>query len=254
LLHVSYDGSGYSGFAAQTNAQTVANVLTSAIASIDPEAGLLTCASRTDAGVHATGQPVSFSTTKPLKTRGWVLALAQRLPKDISVTRASFVPLDFDPRVDPLYKIYHYRVLASQVEDPLVGRVAWRVGQPLDVELMRSEARLLEGEHDFVAFRSGDDTRRETVRRLHRVTVKKSDSDPRILDIVVQGNRFMYNMVRIIAGTLVDIGRTRVQSGAFERAFASGDRRDLGMTAPPHGLTLVHVELKTSGSDAWPPM
>lgn len=253
LLKISYDGTGYSGFAPQTNARAVANVLISAIASIDPSAGALTCASRTDAGVHATCQPVSFTTTKPLQARGWVLALAQRLPRDVSVTHASFVPLDFDPRVDPLYKIYHYRILASQVEDPLVGRVAWRVGHTLDLELMRAEAQSLEGEHDFRAFRSVDDTRRETVRRLHRVSVKTSPSDPRILDIVVQGNKFMYNMVRIIAGTLVDVGRGRVQPGAFGRAIVSGQRRQLGMTAPPHGLTLIHVELKTQGVHGWPP-
>lgn len=253
LLLVAYDGASYSGFAPQTNAPTVADALTSAIREIDPQAGPVIGGSRTDAGVHAHRQPVSFTTKKPILSRGWVLALAHRLPKDICVAHASFVPLDFDPRRDPLWKRYHYRILRSQVEDPFLSRTAWRVGNHLDLELMQQEARSLLGEHDLRAFRSIDDRRKDTTRRMDRVEVVSHPQEPRLLDVYVQGNRFMYNMVRIIAGTLVDVGRGRVMPGAFQRAIESGDRRCLGMTAPPNGLTLEHVQFPIAGVEGWPP-
>lgn len=253
LLLVSYDGRNYSGIARQDNAPTVGGTLDKILREIDPDASFITASSRTDRGVHAERQPVSFTTTKPLTARGWVLAIGQRLPPDISVMRASFVPLDFDPRRQALWKRYEYRIFRSPVDDPFVSPFAWRVGDELDLSLMQGEARSILGEHDFVAFRHVDDCRTETVRRLDVVQVEQETADPRCLKLTVQGNRFMYNMVRIIAGTLVDVGRGRKAPGAARRALTSGDRRDLGMTAPAHGLRLVHVELGSSGEDAWPP-
>lgn len=251
LLFVSYDGSGFSGFWRQANARTVAGELQDAIWAVDPTATIVSCASRTDAGVHARGQPVSFVTQKELTTRGWVLAMAARLPKEVSVTCASRVPIDFDPRRDPIWKRYCYRVRRSQVEDPFLAPYSWRVGQALDLTKMRAEAETLVGTHDFAAFRSIEDTRPETLREMHSITLSEADYD--CLNIEVRGNRFMYNMVRIIAGTLVDVGRGKLKPGAGLRAIASGNRRDLGMTAPARGLTLEHVELRTWGLDAWPP-
>jgi tRNA pseudouridine38-40 synthase len=167
--------------------------------------------------------------------------------------RAAHVPLDFDPRRDPLWKRYRYRLFTSPVDDPFVSPIAWRVGDPLDADRMHAEAAALVGDHDFAAFRSVDDMRKETRRRLDIVRLEVAPSDARILDIVVQGNRFMYNMVRIIAGTLVDVGRGKQPPGACARAISSGDRRDLGMTAPAHGLHLEHVELQQWGEQPWPP-
>lgn len=253
LLFVAYRGENYSGFARQTNANTVADELQKAIYSIDPEAGYVTCSSRTDAGVHAHFQPVSFTTTKSVSPRGWVLALGKRLPNDISVVRAALVPMAFDPRRDPVWKQYRYQVFCSPVDDPFISPLAWRVGDALDLALMQKEAKMLVGEHDFAAYRSVDDMRTETTRHLSEVRVEQSPLDPRVLDIHVKGNRFMYNMVRIIAGTLVDIGRGKKEPGACVRAFESKSRRELGVTAPAHGLHLVHVELTELGDDAWPP-
>lgn len=253
LLLLSYSGGNYSGFARQTNAVTVAGKLEEAILSIDPSASAVTASSRTDAGVHARNQPISFTTSKPLTSRGWVLALAQRLPSDIAVTRASFVPLAFDPRRDPTWKRYRYRLLCSHVEDPFLSPLSWRIGEPLNRAAMEDEAASLVGVHDFAAFRSADDCRTETLRRLESVSVAPSPFSADGLDIVVQGNRFMYNMVRIIAGTLVDVGRGKKAPGACARALESKDRRDLGMTAPARGLHLEHVELTDWGTDEWPP-
>jgi tRNA pseudouridine38-40 synthase len=118
---------------------------------------------------------------------------------------------------------------------------------------MKAEARTVLGEHDFAAFRSTHDTRQNTVRSVFRCDVEKhADTMAGCLDIVVEGNRFMYNMVRIIAGTLVDIGRGKLQPGACIRAFQSKDRRDLGMTAPAKGLMLEYVKLATSLEAPWP--
>jgi tRNA pseudouridine38-40 synthase len=252
-LLVSYDGRNYSGIARQDNAPTVGGTLDAALRDIDPDASFITASSRTDRGVHAERQPVSFTTKKPLTARGWVLALGQRLPADISVMRASFVPLDFDPRRNAIWKRYEYRVFHSPVEDPFISPFAWRVGDNLDLSLIQKEAESILGEHDFAAFRNADDPRTETVRRLDIVRVERDAQEPRCLVLIVQGNRFMYNMVRIIAGTLVDVGRGRKEPGAARRALLSAERRDLGMTAPAHGLRLVHVELATWGQDAWPP-
>src|SRR5690606_11696697 len=119
-----------------------------------------------------------------------------------------------------------------------------------NLETMRNEANSLVGTHDFAAFRSIEDERSVTIRDMHSIVLTQAEH--KCLHIEVTGNRFMYNMVRIIAGTLVDVGRGKLAPGAGVRAFNSRNRRDLGMTAPPQGLTLEHVELRNWGSDAWP--
>lgn len=252
LLLLAYDGATFSGFAQQTNAPTVASAVDRAIAAIDPGATRIVGASRTDAGVHAKLQPVTFTSQKDIKARGWVLALRQHLPPSICVTRAARVPLDFDPRRHAKWKRYRYRLLMSQVEDPFLASRAWRVGQPLNLDLMRQEAATVLGEHDFAAFRSIDDRRLTTTRTLTRCDILPTIEDARCIDIDVQGDKFLYNMVRIIAGSLVDIGRARLAPGSFRRALASKQRADLGMTAPAGGLCLQHVELDCWGDDAWP--
>lgn len=253
VLFVSYDGTHYSGFAQQDNAVTIGGRLQAAIRQIDPDATRVTCSSRTDRGVHARNHPVSFATRMRLPPRAWVLSLQAKLPADICVVRAARVPLDFDPRRDPVFKRYRYRVYKSPVEDPFLGRTCWRVGNSLDIGTMQEEARSLIGLHDFAAFRSADDIRSQTERLVSECRVEQKCSGGARVDIVVQGNRFMYNMVRIIAGTLVDVGRGRLAAGACVRALHSRNRRDLGMTAPPQGLMLEHVELASPGVEPWPP-
>lgn len=252
LLLVAYDGSGFSGFQQQGELSTIAGELEKAIWRIDPDASRVIGSSRTDAGVHARLQPVSFTTLRRIRSRGWVHALMPYLPKQISVLRASKVPLDFDPRRRPRWKRYRYRILGSEVEDPFLAGRAWRIRDKLDLEAMRREARTLEGEHDFAAFRSSKDPRTTTVRRLREVSVERAAEDSRCIDISVTGDRFMYNMVRIIVGTLVDVGRGKLAPGAAERALTTKSRFALGMTAPPDGLCLDHVELDDFGTEPWP--
>lgn len=253
LLTVAYDGEPFCGYAKQKNGRTIAGELEGAIAVIDPKASTTRGVSRTDSGVHARGQLVAFDSTKEIGSRGWVLALNRELPREIAVVRAAHTAPRFEPRACVVSKTYVYRILGSSVRDPLVDRQAWRVPYRLNHSLMSSVAATLQGEHDFRAFRGVSDTREETVRHIFRITLSPATHDSRILELRVTGNKFLYNMIRIIAGTLVDVGRGHLPADACERAFASGLRKDLGITAPPEGLTLEQIELAEAGQDAWPP-
>jgi tRNA pseudouridine38-40 synthase len=252
LLTLSYDGTAYSGYAKQTNGRTIAGELEGAIATIDPRASTTRGVSRTDAGVHARGQLVAFDSTRFIDPRGWVLALNRELPDDIAVVRAATTDAGFEPRRAVLHKTYVYRLISSPTREPLLART-WRVPYRLNQLAMREAAKALLGEHDFRAFRGAADTRSDTVRHIFRIALEPAAHDPRVLELTVNGNKFLYNMLRIIAGTLVDIGRGHLPPDTFTRALGSGLRKDLGITAPPEGLVLEHIELAEAGRDHWPP-
>lgn len=252
LLKLAYDGSGYSGLAIQDNANTVAGELLKAIRTLAPEAGSLRVCSRTDAGVHARGQYVVFDTNQYITNRGWVLGLSGLLPPDIAVLSAASVPPAFLPSNHAKWKTYTYWVLQGTIRDPFLEQRSWRVFERLNHSRMREEAALLLGTHDFRAFRGRNDFRTQTVRTLTDVAISPEPAPSRVLKISVTGNAFMYNMVRIIAGTLVDVGRGRVAPGAVTRAIHSGNRLDLGMTAPAAGLYLDHIQLDDTGTNEWP--
>ena len=252
LLTVAYDGRGFAGWAPQRDTRTVAGELQGAIAAVDPRATRLRALSRTDAGVHARGQLAAFDTQRDIEPRGWVLALSQHLPTEIGVVRAALVPTGFDPRDHVVNKRYRYVAYLSQVADPLLAGRAWRVGYRLDLEAMMREIRELAGRHDFAAFRSSADVRTDTVRRILRAEVRRTRRDAQLLQVTIEGDHFLHNMVRIIVGTLVDVGRGQLSPGAFQRAFVSGNRGDLGMTAPPDGLVLEMAKLAVAVGPAWP--
>jgi tRNA pseudouridine38-40 synthase len=252
LLTLSYDGAPFCGYVKQKNGRTVAGELEGAIASVDPKASSTRGVSRTDAGVHARGQLVAFDSTKDIDPRGWVLALNRELPREIAVVRAARTAPHFEPRRLVVSKTYVYRILESRTRDPLVDQYAWRIPHRLNQLLMREAAATIQGEHDFRAFRGSADAREETVRHIFRIELACAAHDSRITELYVTGNKFLYNMLRIIAGTLVDIGRGHLPPDAFSRALASGLRKDLGITAPPEGLVLEAIELTEAGTDHWP--
>jgi tRNA pseudouridine38-40 synthase len=252
LLTVAYDGAPFSGWAKQRSARTVAGELEGAIRAMDPGASEVRGTSRTDAGVHARGQLAAFDTDRDIEPRGWALGLARQLPDEVGILSAAPVTAGFDPRGHVVSKLYRYLVLRGRTRDPHhVGR-SWRVGNRLNQELMQQEALLLVGQHDFRAFRGAADTRSDTVRTILRAEVRSARSDGRCLQIEVEGDRFLYHMVRIIAGTLVDVGRGRLAPGAVKRALESGARADLGLTAPAEGLYLQRVTLDQTPTGAWP--
>jgi tRNA pseudouridine38-40 synthase len=240
-LEVAYDGTGFHGWAAQKQGRTVEDTLRGAVLAMDPGVRELRGASRTDAGVHAEGQAVAFDTSREIPPQGWVLGLNQHLPDDVAVRAARSVPPGYAPRFSARTKRYRYRVLVDEVRDPGWHTRAWRVSG-IDVPAMAIEAEAARGTHDFAGFRGSADTRATTVRTLTRVDVER-EAEGRILGIVVEGNAFLYNMVRILVGTMVDVARGRLRAGAIARAIESGARAEAGTTAPAHGLVLERVDL-----------
>ena len=252
LLTVAYDGRRFSGWARQSNARSVAGELEGAILAVDPKATRTRGLSRTDAGVHAREQLASFDTDKDITLRGWVLALSQHLPDEIAVVRAARVAPGFDARRYAARKLYRYTVLHSLVRDPFLEGRAWRILERFNHSDLNAVAQSLVGEHDFAAFRGAADARTDTVRQIFRIEVRAAHNDDRITLIDVEGDKFLYNMVRIIVGTLIDIGRERCGKDALVRALASHARTDLGMTAPPDGLCLERVIIDLDKLDSWP--
>ncbi len=253
LLQVAYDGTAFHGWAAQKAVRTVEETLHGAVIAIDPRASTVRGASRTDAGVHAEGQLAAFDSMREIPARGWVLGLNQHLPEDVAVRAAHEVPPGYTPRFAARGKRYRYRMLVDPVRDPAWRARAWRVSE-VDVAAMTREALAARGTHDFIAFRSSGDERENTVRTLSRVDVEH-EADPRVVAVVVEGNAFLYNMVRILVGTMVDVGRGRLEQGAVARALESRDRRVAGTTAPAHGLTLERVDvddLPSGAGERWP--
>jgi tRNA pseudouridine38-40 synthase len=252
LLTVAYDGGTFSGFALQPTARTIAGELTGAVRALDPKASALRGTSRTDAGVHALGQRVAFDSSLDIPLRGWVLGLAQHLPKEIAVVAAARVEPGFEPRRHVRSKTYRYALLESPVRDPFLEGRVWRQTERLNQIAMAEAAAHLVGEHDFAGFRGAADEREETVRRLFRVELCRARTDDRILEIMVEGDRFLYRMVRIIAGTLVDVGRGRFAPDVTLRGLRTKSRSDLGVTAPPEGLYLDEIVLDAVVTESWP--
>ncbi|HEV8551251.1 MAG TPA: tRNA pseudouridine(38-40) synthase TruA, partial [Polyangiaceae bacterium] len=253
LLTVAYDGGPFSGFARQPNARTVAGELDGAVRSLSPTATPVRGASRTDAGVHALGQRVAFDTPLDLPARAWLHSINRELPPEIRVTRAATAPVGLEPRFVALRKTYRYVLFESRVADPFLRGRAWRIPDRLNHELMREVALPLLGEHDFAAFRAAGDEREDTVRRLFRIEVRTGRrDDERLSEVVVEGNRFMYRMVRIIVGSLVDVAIGRLDAARMAQALHEKKRERLGRTAPPEGLYLDSIVLGDDGRDAWP--
>lgn len=254
LLTVAYDGTAFSGWASQRDARTVEDALRGAIRALDPRAEGPRGSSRTDAGVHAEGQLAAFDASLEIPARGWVLALNQHLPDDVSVRAARTVPVSYSPRFASKKKRYRYRLLLDKVRDPLLRDRAWRIGYDLDMEAMKREAQAIVGTHDFAAFRSAGDERDVTTRTIHAVTVEPEGAEGRVWGVAIEGNAFLYNMVRILVGTLVDVARGHLAEGTIARALASRDRSHAGQTAPAQGLVLEHidVEVPDEAGEPWP--
>jgi tRNA pseudouridine38-40 synthase len=251
LLEVAYDGTAFHGWATQKDRRTVEETIRGAVLAMDDRALGPHGTSRTDAGVHAMGQLAVVDATREIPPKGWVLGLNQNLPEDVAIRAARVVPAGFRPRFAAKGKRYRYRVLLDQVRDPAWTHRAWRLSPPVDLFKLAREAKAAEGTHDFAAFRASGDEREDTVRTLHRVAIEEAGP---VLSIVIDGNAFLYNMVRILVGTMMDVARGRLAEGTIVRALHSKDRRDAGTTAPAHGLVLerVEVELPPGTGDPWP--
>lgn len=241
-LIVRYDGTGLSGWQRQRGVPTVQEHLEDAVSAIACERVIIRAAGRTDAGVHGLAQVAAFRTSVTVPDKGWRLGLSSRLPPQVAVTDCRTVRDDYDPRRASAGKRYRYLVLAAPMRDPLLRDRAWHIWGELDVDRMRREAEALPGTHDFKAFRAADCERITTRRHLFSVEVKRGwAANPELLAVEVVGTAFLKNMVRILVGTLVDVGRGRLPVGTVRARLADGDRTRAGMTAPPQGLYLDEV-------------
>ena len=238
-LTLEYEGTDLAGWQRQDNAPTVQGHLEVALADILQHPVRVTGASRTDAGVHALGQIACVRTFRAITLHGLRRGLNGRLPRSIAVTDVADSADDFHPRFSATGKHYRYLVLARPDRAPRWEPWAWHRGQPLDRAAMTAAAAAFVGEHDFRGFRSIKCVARTTTRRVDAVEL--SNPAPELLAVDVRGNAFLHNMVRIVAGTLVDVGLGRIDPTAMPAIIASGDRTRAGPTAPPHGLTLVAV-------------
>ncbi len=239
LLKVAYDGSAYSGFAYLENANTIEGTINTAIEKLTGEKTEVIGASRTDAGVHAYGNVVVFDTASTVPAESFYMALNSKLPNDIRIMESFEVPGDFHPRKCRSEKTYEYRILNTKLPIPTKRQYYWHCSYDLDEKLMNDAGKYMEGEHDFSSFCASGSQALTHVRTIKSVDVAR-DGD--VITIRVVGNGFLYNMVRIIAGTLMEVGRGKIAPEAVKDIIEACDRTKAGPTAPPQGLFLVKYE------------
>ena len=241
MLNVAYKGTNYAGWQRQENANTIQAEIERALSELYNEPITVMGASRTDAGVHALGQKCAFSVeSASLPIDKLPLAINSKLPADIAVTMAEEVCEDFHPIFDAKAKTYVYKIYQNAVRNPLVSDISWHVYHKLDIECMKEAAELFIGEHDFSAFCAANGSAKTFVRTIYSAEVYVEQGSG-LICFRVNGNGFLYNMVRIMAGTLVYIGMGKIGKGDLSGIIESKDRARAGITAPPEGLCLVEV-------------
>jgi tRNA pseudouridine38-40 synthase len=241
-LVISYDGERFYGFQKTKEGPSVEGELEKVLETIFQEPIILQAASRTDRGVHALEQVVNVKLGKPLvNLKRLLISINQLLPKDIAVRELEIASDEFHPTLDVLLKEYSYDVSWGPVKLPLQRRTAWHIHHCLDIEAMEKAASLLIGTHDFVAFtnQKKNEPYASTVRNVEKISIEKVGEN--LIRFTVIGRSFLYKMVRNIVGTLVYVGLGKIALMEIERILAGKDRKQAGVTAPSHGLTLVKV-------------
>ena len=237
-LIVEYDGTAYCGWQRQQNGPSVQETLEQALCMLTQERVSVTGSSRTDAGVHALGLCAHFDSATRIPAQKLAFALNTMLPPDIRVRESSLAPEGFHARYSACGKLYRYAFYNARHDCAIGRQYAAHIPLPMDERLMDEEAQALLGTHDFAAFAASGSVAKSTVRTIVGARVTREGER---VTLCVMGDGFLYNMVRIIAGTLAEIGTGKRAPGAIARAIETGDRLALGQTAPARGLTLVRV-------------
>ena len=239
LLKVAYDGTNYCGWQVQPNAKTIEGVLNEYLTKLLKEEIVVIGASRTDAGVHAYGNVAVFDTNSRIPAEKISYALNAHLPEDIVIQESMEVSSDFHPRYCDTRKTYEYRIYNATFPLPTNRRYSHFVYYDLDLEAMRKAASYLIGTHDFASFCSANTQVKDTIRTIYHIEIEK---ERELIVIRIKGNGFLYNMVRIIAGTLIQVGTHQWETERVLEALTKKDRQAAGPTAPAKGLTLVEIE------------
>ncbi len=238
LLTVSYLGTAYVGWQYQENGISVQETVEKALETALGQHIRVTGASRTDSGVHALGQRAHFDTGASIPAERYPFVLNRYLPEDVRIMEGRRVPDDFHARFDAREKTYTYRIYNAPHPSAITHGIAWHVPLPLDDARMDECVRTILGTHDFAGFAAAGGQTKTTVRRMISASVTRRGP---LVEICITGTGFLYNMVRIIAGTLAYVGLGKTDGDCFRRALKSLDRLDLGVTAPPHGLELTGI-------------
>lgn len=236
---LSYDGTDFNGWQTQPGYRTVQETLETAIASVTGDERVrVNCSGRTDAGVHAIGQVVNFYTKTSLAPEVLLRAVNAHLPTDVVVREGANANESFDANRDALRKLYRYVIHDGPTPDVFLRRFAWHSKRRLDVAAMARASRPLLGRHDFHSFETDWPNRLSSIRTITHLSVNRL-GDYIFIDVEADG--FLYNMVRAIAGTLINVGRGYWPEERVAQILSAEDRREAGPTAPPHGLFLVRV-------------
>lgn len=235
---VQYDGTNYHGWQIQENALTVQEVLEAALAEITGARPKIVGCGRTDTGVHAKAYVFHFKSDTAIPAEKLPYALNSHLPRDIVCFAAEDVPPEFHAKKSAVKKRYTYHIQNSRFPDVFLQNRAWFYPHPLDLEKMKQAAPAFLGTHDFIGFAAAGFTVKTTVRTIYALDIQKQGD---LIQMDITGNGFLYNMVRIIAGTLVFVGAGRIAPAAMPDIIASGDRTRAGITAPACGLYLSEV-------------
>lgn len=246
-LTLAYDGSDFCGWQTQKNGTSIQSVLEAALSRLFSQPISCRAAGRTDAGVHALAQVVSFRHERVVPERALIHGSNHYLPKSVAVVAAEVVAEDFDARFSASGKLYRYQIWNAAVRSPQHQVNHCHVAQPLDIAAMQAAAACLIGRHDFRAFRAADCERRTTVRLMRRIDITRhvptaALPEQAVVHIEVSATAFLKNMVRILSGTLIQVGKGRMTAQQVAEALEKGDRTLAGPTAPAHGLTLIAVE------------
>ena len=235
---VAYDGTNYNGFARQPNGVTIQETLEEAISKIVQHEVRTLGAGRTDQGVHAKGQCVTFDSETKVPADKLAKAINSQLPLDISVKSVEEVSMDFQPRFGAKRKTYRYQILNAQVRDPFLYKYSLQYPYNLDIELMQEAANEMVGKHDFACFCSAGSSVKDTVREIYSIEIKKHED---LVTVDICGNGFLYNMVRIIIGTLLRVNEEKLSTGDIKKIINGRDRQKAGPTVPPQGLTMLEI-------------
>lgn len=241
-LTIMYDGKDFNGWQKQPNKLNIQGTIEKVLSEMTGEEIELNASGRTDAGVHSFGQVANFKTNSKIPIEKFPIAINSKIKKSIVITNAEEVEERFHSRYNCKRKTYRYVIDNSEFPTPIYRYLEYHIPNKLNIEEMKKAAKYFEGEYDFKAFKSSGTSSKSSVRTIYKAEVKKAENNRIYIELT--GNGFLYNMVRIISGTLVEVGLGKIKPEEIKNIIESKDRHKAGKTLPAHGLYLMNVNYK----------